>query len=538
MKNYITRPLISKPGIERDGTPFASQSYISGQWCRFYMGRPRKIGGYKLIDVGDPIEIIRSLFAVPKPNNSIDAYLGRESSLKYNNFTFNGTGSGEIDRTPIGFIPPVNNIWYMDLFTDTILTDIPQQFIVAAAIPNGDDISNTVNGNIYYGSTTDNSNLTQIFGTDALPVQVSGGIVFSSPIMVAYGNDGFVRWSNFGDITIWDPHNNIIIDNTKVIQMYRTIGGGNNPQLLAWTLGSLKRLVYVPSTTPNTSGTFSASTIQDNITVMSTESIVQYNQQFFWIGIDQFYLWNGVVQRLDNSMSTDYFFQHVNLQKRSKVWGMIIARYKEIWWFYPRNSDAAVKAGINDQEECNACIIYNTELNVWYDSLINRSCGLSTSVFPLPIMADSAKESVPSGRGTVNNYGLWMHEFGVDKVVSDLNYAIDSNFETHIMTLFEGNPENNRLLRTRRIEPDFAQEGDMTVTVNNRMFPSDDLINGGIIQKGPFIFNGNTTKIDDVDSQGRLVSFVFRSNVVGGTYQMGQTLLDYEIGDVMPGGNR
>jgi len=78
MKNYITRPLLSKPGIQRDGTNFASDSYIDGQWCRFYMGRPRKIGGYKLIDIGNK-EIIRSLFGVPKPN-SIDTYLGRESS--------------------------------------------------------------------------------------------------------------------------------------------------------------------------------------------------------------------------------------------------------------------------------------------------------------------------------------------------------------------------------------------------------------------------------------------------------------------------
>lgn len=520
MKNYITRPLISKPGIQRDGTPYASQSYIDGQWCRFYMGRPRKIGGYKLIDIGNT-EIIRSIFAVPR-SNSIDAYLGRASTLSYNNFDFNGNGGGEIDRTPASYVPNNNNIWYMDLFTTTEPT--LTRFIVASSIPNGNDISNSINGNIYYGNTNNNFPLVQIFDTNLNPVQVSGGVVFSSPIMVAYGNDGFMQWSNAGDITTWDPANNIIIDNTKIIQMYRT-RGGTNPQLLAWTLGSLLNLTYVSDAG---AGTFSVSTIQDNITVMSPKSIIQYNQQFFWIGIDQFYFFNGIVQRLDNSMSSDWFFQNVNLQQRSKVWGMVVPRYKELWWFYPRGEE---------QIECNACIIYNTELNVWYDSFIDRASGLSTSIFPLPLMSSSLRESVPSGRGIVNNYGLWMHEYGVDLLNSGISYAIDSFYETHMNTLFESNPELNRLIRTRRIEPDFAQNGDMSVTINNRMFPSDSLENGQMIQSGPYTFTPDAQKIDAESNQGRLVSYMFRSNQVRGNYQSGQTLLDYEIGDVQPGSN-
>ena len=33
-------------GIQRDGTTFASPSYVDGQWVRFQYSRPRKIGGY------------------------------------------------------------------------------------------------------------------------------------------------------------------------------------------------------------------------------------------------------------------------------------------------------------------------------------------------------------------------------------------------------------------------------------------------------------------------------------------------------------
>lgn len=518
MKNYIVIPLISKPGIQRDGTPFASESYIDGQWCRFYMQRSRKIGGYKLIDVGND-EIIRSLFAVPMPN-AIDLYLGRASSLTYNTFDLNGNGIGEIDRTPEGYVANVNNIWDFDLFTNTTVVDASSAFIAAAVIPNGMDISNTTPGPIYYGDINLDTPLIQIFDPSSNPIQVSGGIVFSSPVMVAFGNDGFIRWSNPGDITTWPDANNAVIANTKIIQMYRT-RGSVSPQLLAWTLESLLNVTY---TEVNSVFTFVASTIQDNISIMSPNSIVEYNQQFFWIGTDQFYFFNGIVQRLDNSMSSDWFFQHVNLSQRSKIWGMAVPRYKEIWWHYPRGNNT----------ECSDVIIYNVELQVWYDSVNARAAGLSVGLFPLPLMSDAQLISTTTRLGFINTYGLWMHEYGWDQVIGPNVYAIESYFETHIITLFGNKPEDNRLIRTRRIEPDFAQIGNMTVTVNNRMFPSDSLENGQLIQSGPYSFTPDTQKVDDVNSQGRLVSFVFNSNVAGGTYQGGQTLLDYEIGDVNP----
>jgi hypothetical protein len=35
-----------KPGIQRDGTQFASDTFVDGEWVRFQRGMPRKIGGY------------------------------------------------------------------------------------------------------------------------------------------------------------------------------------------------------------------------------------------------------------------------------------------------------------------------------------------------------------------------------------------------------------------------------------------------------------------------------------------------------------
>ena len=80
--HYLTQ-INALPGIQRDGTRLDSDKYIDGEWVRFYKGKPRKIGGYKLIDSGNN-EIIRNMFVVPK-DNSVDVYLGRPSSLSFIN---------------------------------------------------------------------------------------------------------------------------------------------------------------------------------------------------------------------------------------------------------------------------------------------------------------------------------------------------------------------------------------------------------------------------------------------------------------------
>ena len=40
--------ILSKPGIQRDGTLLAGQNYhVDGQWARWQRGLPRKMGGYR-----------------------------------------------------------------------------------------------------------------------------------------------------------------------------------------------------------------------------------------------------------------------------------------------------------------------------------------------------------------------------------------------------------------------------------------------------------------------------------------------------------
>jgi len=133
-----------------------------------------------------------------------------------------------------------------------------------------------------------------------------------------------------------------------------------------------------------------------------------------------------------------------------------------------------------------------------------------------------------------NLIAMWQHEIGLDAVVGQNVFAIDSYFETNDLSLLAGGPSvpapigDNRWLRIERIEPDFLQEGSMTVVVTGRPFAQ-----GGDVESAEFVFDPDTGKVD-MREQRRELRLRFRSNVVGGNYQLGKVLLNATIGDVRP----
>lgn len=527
MPKYLINPIHSELGIQRDGTRYDSKNYIDGQWCRFYEGDPRKIGGYEVVDNGTA-QIIRSLFTVPRPN-SIDLYVGRASSVSFINFDLIGNNGSEQDRTPTTlFEPHASNTWTFDLFTASTAGAV-SSVIVAAVTRNANDISSTHQGPIFHGNAATTTPLVPILDSLGDPVLCSGGVLFVSPVMVAYGNDGLMRWSKEGEITDWPalnviPANFLVVANTKIVHAERTRGGGA-PTLLLWSLNSLSRATY---TKVEALKTFIYDIVEDGISIMSANSVVKYNQMFFWPGTDQFYFYNGIVQKLPNTMNNDWFFQNVNLTYRSKIWGMAIPRFGEIWWFYPRG----------ESTECNAVIIFNVESQCWYDSFINRSAGVQASIFPYPLMADSQTirmvvpdpdAGIPPDNKPVYKFGdvypIWAHEKGYDEVQGNNISAINSYFETHRFDLWSGDGTTSNFIRNRRIAPDFVQIGDMTATIKSQTYA-----NSPVVSDGPYSFNSSSEKIDFA-TQGGIVSFLFRSNEAGGFYQGGKILYFYDIGD-------
>jgi hypothetical protein len=179
-------------------------------------------------------------------------------------------------------------------------------------------------------------------------------------------------------------------------------------------------------------------------------------------------------------------------------------------------------------------------------SASNTNLGGTGAGFSLPVTAIYAQtitlSVAASGTGTqdltfstpANLISMWQHEVGVDAIAGQNVSAIDSYFETSDLGWVAGGPPEpsmvgeNRWLRLERVELDCIQDGEMTLGITVRPFAQSQDVGSE-----PYVFGPNTGKID-MREQRREIRLRFRSNVVGGNYQLGKLLLSAAIGDVRP----
>lgn len=134
----------------------------------------------------------------------------------------------------------------------------------------------------------------------------------------------------------------------------------------------------------------------------------------------------------------------------------------------------------------------------------------------------------------INGYGVWQHEFGLNRVTSLGETAIPSSFTTCDISWVGGDPYQdtpsgvNRRMHLTRVEPDFIQGGTMSLNVLGRKFAR-----GTVENNGPYYFDPDTGKID-LRLEHREVRLQFQSNELNGNYEMGRVLITAEYGDERP----
>ncbi len=501
-------PLLSKPGVKRDGSVFEGANYTDAMWCRWQRQRPRKMGGY--VQMSERVtDVCRGMFHY-SANGYTNFFMGGASKLEsipISNLT--GTGAGIIDRTPAGFASSANNSWQFDTMYDGAGTTT---MLLAHASQNVLDIDSTTSLPVYYGDATANTALV------ATGQSVSGGCCVLPPYLVIYGSNGYVGWSDENSVTTFTggSSGNARVTGPKIVKgMLARGSGGNAPSGIFWSLDSVIRMSFVGG-----GAVFRFDVISDQSSILSSNAVIEYDGVFFWPGVDRFLSYSGVVKEVPNDMNLNWFYDGLNWKYRQKVWAMKVPRYGEIWWFYPRGTAT----------ECTHAVVLNVREGYWYDVEIGRSAGVFSQVFRYPVMTDTTLSSLSQSK-------LWRHEDGVDEVTPTGSVAIRSYFETADISFVDGGPMAGgegswtgieRNVCISRVEPDFVQTGDMTVQVRGRAFA-----NGDEAADDPITFSPTTEKVD-LRAQYRQMRLRFESNVQGGDYQMGQTLLHLEMGDERP----
>ena len=516
-----------KPGIQRDGTLFDAPCFVDGLWVRFQRGRPRKMGGYRGMFL-NATGISRGMVM-----NSQDGlnyvYSGTFGALQLwdvdNN---NGVGTGPVNITLNDFTSDDNNLWQFDIGYD--YNGAAKNKLVAHPGLNLTNIDNTTNSNVLIGdfAGTSLSKITDSTGVapTGATIAVSGGCVFLHPYLFVYGNDGLIKNSSAGDFSNWNSadsnENNVATG--KIVKGLPVRGGTTSPAGLFWSLDSLIRVTYNPTTVGTSTIYWRYDIISSQSSILSSQSVIEYDGIFFWCGVDRFLMYNGVVQEVPNQMNFNHFFDHLNYDQRQKVWASKVPRWGEIWWFYPRD----------DATECTDAIIFNVRDQVWYDAGqalgARRSAGCFSEVFRKPVWAGNDVN-------TVGTYTLWQHETGVDQIYLSSQTAVQSYFETNSLGWVNGGPGANdpvgpnKWIRLERFEPDFVQSESMNLYVTGKGYADDN-----DITTGPYTFDPTTLKID-LREQRREMRLRLESNIVNGDYETGLNLLSADFGDERSTGN-
>jgi hypothetical protein len=381
----------SIPGIKRDGTKFEGDQYVDGQWVRFQRGLPRKIGGYRSIN-----KFLQGLpRALHEYTLDLLTYIHAGSANLVERFFIDGGYNTSVitDRTPSTLTLSEANLWQFDV--DTAAGSGLQ--ILAQVAPNLNCICNSDGGQLFIGDAFGTSALTEVTNLPAI-YSLTGGVVALHPYTVAFGNDGFVMWSVPGDPTDFTGSGagNAYVTGQKIVRGMPLRGGpGNSPSGLLWSADSLIRMSY----TGDATAAFQFDTISAQSSILSSQSPIEYDGVFYWIGTDRFLMFNGVVREIENNMNINFFFDNLNYTQRQKVFSFKVPRFGEIWWCFPKD----------DSLEPNHAVIFNVRENTWYDCALpngGRGAGIFPAVFRKPLMSGvepqeaALIEAVPDNEGS------------------------------------------------------------------------------------------------------------------------------------------
>ena len=223
--------------------------------------------------------------------------------------------------------------------------------------------------------------------------------------------------------------------------------------------------------------------------------VVEINGLVYWMGINQFFVFDGSVRQLPSTVS-NFVFDDFNLVQIEKVVAGLNKQHSEVFWFYCSASS----------NEIDKYCKYNYRENVWDVGTLSRTAWIDASTFNNNIGAGS------------NNF-LYNHEIGVN----DDESAMTSFVESADMDIGDG----QQVAFIQRMIPDATITGTLNSFVKTRKTPADSHTS-----KGAFALTSSIKKVHP-RARGRQFAIKFESSDLGADWRLGATRLD-----IQPDGER
>lgn len=381
--------------------------------------------------------------------STVGAYqlnIGLNTSITGDGWNAGTWGRGTWDSATTPTVESVLRLWTHDNFGEDIIINI-------------------YNGGLYYydssAGLTNRAIVLSLVSGAVSPPSVATKVLVSDVDLhvIAFGCDSeddpgtqdplLIRFSDQRNALDWKA----TVDNTagdlkissgsKIITAIET-----KREILVFTDTSIYSMQFI-----GPPDTFGITIVSEGISIRSPNSAVAIEDNVFWMGNNEFYVYNGAVQKVPCTLR-DFVFSDFNTLQSEKVFAGVNSSFSEVWWFYPSSSS----------NEIDKYVIYNYQQQIWYYGSLNRTAWLDRGVNELPTAAST-------------DYYLYNHETGDDDGSTDPVTAITAHIESSQMDIGEG----DQFSFINRIIPDLTfRNSDIgkkaTLSLKARNFPGGNYL--------------------------------------------------------------
>ena len=215
----------------------------------------------------------------------------------------------------------------------------------------------------------------------------------------------------------------------------------------------------------------------------------------YWMGVNEFWTWNGTINPLPSDDIRDYVFNNLNKSQATKCFAVTNVAKKEVTFFYP----------VNGSNEITNSVTYHVDQGFWSIDTKSRTSQIDANLFNYPLSADA--------RGNI-----WQEEYGTD--------ANGSPLDSYVVFSPTSISKGDRHCDIMGFLPDFErQSGSCTLSILTQTYPEDTQTVAGTYTLGA----SDTTPLIDVRIGSTLVGYKIESNVVGGDYRLGLCQADVNV---------
>lgn len=384
----------------------------------------------------------------------------------------------------------------------------------------GEDlIFNVMNGSIYYwdatnGTSTRAVELSSLTGASDTPtiarkVLVSDVdrhvIAFGANIIGTNTQDPLlIRFGSQESLTDFTPTATNTAGDLRLSKGSEIITAvQTSRQILVFTDQSLYSMQFLGAPF-----TFGVSLLGDNIRISGPNTAIAVNDVVFWMGQENFYLYDGRIQAIPCSVR-DYVFNDMNNQQSFKFHAGSIGSQTEIWWFYCSSTSS----------EIDRYVIYNYGQQIWYYGTLVRTTWNDRA---------SGLRSFPQAT-TTDGY-LLNHEDGLDDKATGSTVAINAFIESSDFDIGDG----QQFMMVNRILPDLTFDGSTAsspaakFTVKSRDFSGNNFTespSGSAVRTATTPVEQFTEKVD-LRARGRQMAIRVEKDTVGVRWRLGSPRLD------------